>query len=584
MPYPHVASNKLYDDSTTTSSKKTPSSCQAEYERITAKQTPGITNTDFRRSQAWLGNQYRLTQTMKALSSRQRPVVAVVAGGSISLGHGVTPDSVRYAERLESWMNEMYQLPNARKQHKVVNVAAHGADMCAMAKRLNILYSDLTTQMPPSSNEEPDLIILEFAVNDYQGQDHLITVDSKTSVFFDGFRELVLCAEVVIHALLNQYPNTAILFLEMQTAIATRKTGALLHMGVAQHYQIPVVSYAEAMFPSFWRLIHTLNEMDKKSFSFGKDQWLEKNGDNANITSAVLPYPHGCSQCQPEHIIPQFRQGGCKSICTFLERSNIIHDRKLKCNAKQGHIPSGRYECFVPFFAHDAVHPSAVGHAIAKDLIIHTLASAQLTLCDGEDSPQKDVLPLTTFVADSFDQLKVRSDYMVVYDVARVFSRYRALKPSAPPKGFELYADDQLKQRPGWIATNPLGNSSITFPINLLPSECYAVYLAILRSYKGMGTFSVEVRDYGNDLKKRKPPKKVTKKNVDGLWDAPISVWSDIQITEDAERGCTGYCEVTIITNPTVNGREDGNKVKLLTLSARRCSATKSRTSSNTKP
>ena len=124
---------------------------------------------------------------------------------TLHLGHGVTPDSVRYADRFEHWMNEMYPFQQTKgdeqqqqHHHRVINVAAHGADMCAMAKRLNILYSDLSSQLPSTSNGTPDLIILEFAVNDYQGQDHIITVDSKTSIFFDGFRELVLCAEVVI--------------------------------------------------------------------------------------------------------------------------------------------------------------------------------------------------------------------------------------------------------------------------------------------------------------------------------------------------------------------------------------------------
>ena len=562
------------------------SSCQTEYDRITAKQTPGITKTDLRKSQAWIGNQYRLTQTMKALSSRSRPIVTVVAGGSISLGHGVTPESVRYAERLEAWKNDLYPLPkttnnNGGGPHKVINVAAHGADMCAMAKRLNILYEDLSSSMPPTSKDAPDLIILEFAVNDYQGQDHIITVDSKTSVFFSGFRELVLCAEVVIYALLNRYPNTAIIFLEMQTAISTRKTGALLHLGVAQQYQIPVISYAEAMFPGFWRLVDTLQDMDEQSFTFEKDQWLLNGGlpgsqaKNANISSAVFKYPHGCSPCQAEHIINQFRQGGCKSICTFIERSSIIHDRRLKCNAKQGQIPAGREECFVPFFAHDAVHPSAAGHAIAKDLIVHTLASAQQTSCEGEDVPQKDVFPLTTFVADDFDQLMVMSDYLVVYDVARIFSRWDKLQPIQPAEGFKLYADDELNQRPGWIATDPVGGSKIIYSIKLPPNECYVVYLAILRSYKGMGTFNIEVKDYGSDVNKEESPKRTTtKREIDSLWTSPISIWSDIQITEDDIPGCSGYCEVTITTNPTVNGR-DGNKVKLLTLSARRCSSSK---------
>ena len=471
----------------------------------------------------------------------------------------------------------MYNLQNKKQnnQHTVINVAAHGADMCSMAKRLNILYSELDEKMPPTSNGGPDFIILEFAVNDYQGQDHIRTVVEKKTVFFDGFRELVLCAEVVIYSLHNKYPNAAVMFLEMQTAIATRKTGALLHMGVAQHYQVPVISYAEALFPDFWRLMHTLGEIDSESYTFGKDQWLENGGlkHKSNISSAILPYPHGCSPCQLEHIFPSFKHGGCKSICTFLERSGIVRNRKLKCNAKKGDIPEGRYECAVPFLAHDAVHPSAVGHAIARDVIVHTLASAQQSTCEGEIIPKNDILPLTTFVADDFEQLQVRSDYLVVNDAARIFSRWDKLEPIRSSKyRFTYYADDELKQRPGWIATSESGNSRITFPIDLPPSRCYTVYVAILRSYKGMGTFKVEVSDYGDDTNKEQPPKKVTAKDVDGLWASPISVWSDVQITEDdGQPGCTGYCELTITTHPKKRGR-DGNKVKILTLSARRCS------------
>ena len=102
--------------------------CDMEYKRVTRQQTPGITKDDLARSQAHLGNRFRLTEVMKVLTARNRPVNIVVAGGSISLGHGVTPDSARYAERLESWMNQEY--PLASGQHGVLNVAAHGADMC----------------------------------------------------------------------------------------------------------------------------------------------------------------------------------------------------------------------------------------------------------------------------------------------------------------------------------------------------------------------------------------------------------------------------------------------------------------------
>jgi hypothetical protein len=43
---------------------------------------------------------------------------------------------------------------------------------------------------------------------------------------------------------------------------------------------------------------------------------------------------------------------------------------------------------------------------------------------------------------------------------------------------------------------------------------------------------------------------------------------------DDSIPGCTGYCEVKITTDPLVEGRK-GNKVKVLTVSARRCHTSK---------
>ena len=556
------------------------SACKSEYNRLIANKTPGITKHDLLRSRGWMGSQYRLNKAINALNDRSHPVVAVVAGGSISLGHGVE-HSYRYGERLENWMNEMYPLEN--NKHQVINVAAHGADMCSMAKRLNVLYSDLSSRMPASSSG-PDIIILEFAVNDYQGQDHMIHIDHKMSVFFDGFQDLVLCAEVVIYSLLNKFPDAAIVFLEMQTANFRRKTGALLHMGIAQQYQIPVISYAEAMFPDYFRLMKRLEKMDNHTYSFADDQWMEDGGLGINptkvsndtpIASAILPFPHGCAKCRPHHIEPQFRKGGCKSICRFLEHGNLLPGSKLVCNKQEG-LSDGRNECFVPFFAHDEVHPSALGHAIVLDFVVDILATAQLRTCEDGLVPEKDELPLTTFVAASFDELKVRGDFLWVHDVDRIFSRWDELKPvdSKTTKGFTRYADDPLKQRPGWVATNEKGGESITFPIDLPPGECYTVYVAILKSYKGMGTMQISVRDFGAKKGDNAAAKETPAKKVDGLWSSPISVWSDVQITDDNTPGCTGYCEVTITTDPLIQGR-DGNKVKVLTVSARRCSKAK---------
>lgn len=50
----------------------------------------------------------------------------------------------------------------------------------------------------------------------------------------------------------------------------------------------------------------------------------------------------------------------CKSICRFLKHGNLIPGSNLICNDSDGPFPKGRNECFVPFFAHDEVHPSAL--------------------------------------------------------------------------------------------------------------------------------------------------------------------------------------------------------------------------------
>ena len=203
-----------------------------------------------------------------------------------------------------------------------------------------------------------------------------------------------------------------------------------MHMGIAQQYQIPVISYAEAMFHDYYRLMDRLRNMDDHTYSFPDDMWMEDGGlgidpstvsDETPIASAIFPFPHGCAKCRPQHIESQFRKGHCKSICRFLKHGNLIPGSNLICNDNDGPFPKGRNECFVPFFAHDEVHPSALGHAIVADFIVDMLAMAQFRTCEYDDSSldERDALPLTTFVADSFEELKVRGDFLWVHDVDR---------------------------------------------------------------------------------------------------------------------------------------------------------------------
>ncbi len=69
---------------------------------VTTSRTLGVTDQDLRQSEAWLGNRRHLAGMIRAVvaARRRRPIVAVVAGGSTLLGHGVALEGAWYNERL----------------------------------------------------------------------------------------------------------------------------------------------------------------------------------------------------------------------------------------------------------------------------------------------------------------------------------------------------------------------------------------------------------------------------------------------------------------------------------------------------
>jgi hypothetical protein len=127
--------------------------CRDEFRRVTTDLTSiqvptGLSVDDFERSVAHVGNRYRLAQFANRLiesssfsltrndtasSAIGRPLAVLVCGGSISLGHGVTPVTSRYSDQLEVWLNTAYPITNRNDttiiKHQVYNRGAHGADV-----------------------------------------------------------------------------------------------------------------------------------------------------------------------------------------------------------------------------------------------------------------------------------------------------------------------------------------------------------------------------------------------------------------------------------------------------------------------
>lgn len=92
------------------------------------------------------------------------------------------------------------------------------------------------------------------------------------------------------------------------------------------------------------------------------------------------------------------------------------------------------------------------------------------------------------------------------------------------------------------------------------------VFLSALKFYENVGTFNVTVNDA---LKNTTAPIRT----FDYQWENRISIPQDIQLTPDNEKetGCTGKCNATITTNPKLLGRGKINRVKILSLSVRKC-------------
>lgn len=510
---------------------------------------PKLSEESIRRSQAFVGNRERLRHVARILANTSQSLNVVSFGGSITLAHGVvkniTAGSESYSRLLEEWLNEQFggNHQHRRRRHRVYNMAGHGADICSLAKRITIMLSYLDQQ---HNVKEPDLFILEFAVNDYQGQDHVKAAVDLEDVFFDGFQNIALCAEVVVNKLLRTFPKAAIFFLEFRSGIPQRKTAQMLHMGVAQHYQVPVVSYADAVFPEFFHLVSKLNLSDMYTVPQGE---------------TMAPFPYGCHPCRPEWIITQFRNSfnpkgfkHCRTVCDLMMYAGE------DC-ANMEPPPPGREYCNPAIFAVDAVHPSAIGHRMATLFLIHTLALAIYDDC--LQTPfLPHVLPSVGWLGTP-KALERRANFLMVNDTdCLVAVSCNELVPSSHSPGFSLYSDSVDFDKPGWIATERKGGEVIEFPLSLPQRPCYTVHLAILKSYRGMGLMEVSVLDRNT--------KTVSNMEVDGLWESQISVWSDVQVTSDNESICTGDCIVRVTTKPQEKER-NGNKVKILTLSAREC-------------
>ena len=583
--------------------------CQEKYHRRTSRGRIPLRREVLDRSQLYMGHRGRLAHVIDKLQHHQ-PIQVLVCGGSITLGHGVaTPEAARYAGQFETWLKDHYPLSSSsQQQHSVLVRGAHGANTCAMAQRLHLLLDELHQTVP-------DIIVLEFAVNDYQGQDHKVLVDSKTEVFFDGFDRLATCAEVVVSTLLSHYPKAALVFLEFQTAVLPRKTAQVLHWGVAHHYQIPVLSYAQAILPDFVQLAQLLQPYNYSLPTASNPTNSAFAHELPALYKALPPFPHGCGPCRTDDISLQFRPHGCRTLCFFMEpkrggywqgtcpehfdTNGSIHNNDNESSTTSSQMLE---PCHVPLFAHDAVHPSAVGHAVAAQLLGEWMARTAHQLCRGQISLEDPVpvVPSRTWMgsreedsdtneetdrvmdSSSVSVLQARHRFVLVNDTMPLFANPHRLAAVQHSSGFACQAGRHPADRVGWMATNPKGNEFVTFEINVPRAPCYVIVLSILRSYETVGLFSIQTVDLATN-------RTTTTPITTALWKPRISIPAEFAATTDDDRyACTGHCRITVRTHPRRRHRhrpsnhssssndppKHWSKVKIMSLAVRPCVAT----------
>ena len=80
---------------------------------------------------------------------RGDPVKIAVFGGSITRAHGVTHEE-GWAFQLAEVLNEHFPTGEGKEDHKVVNLAVHGANICycALTRYIELLFSATLCHVP----------------------------------------------------------------------------------------------------------------------------------------------------------------------------------------------------------------------------------------------------------------------------------------------------------------------------------------------------------------------------------------------------------------------------------------------------
>ena len=173
-----------------------------------------LTSAVMGRSLSGLGDGARLRRVLASARDGRATTIGVI-GGSITQGASATAPRLRYADRFAAWFGSKY--PGSAVRLINAGRGATGSNYAALRARRDLL------------DQRPDLVVLEFAVND--------GVEPSFGETYEGLLRQILLEP-------NHPAAITIFMMHRGGRNAQERLGA-----VASHYRIPMTSYRDALQP-----------------------------------------------------------------------------------------------------------------------------------------------------------------------------------------------------------------------------------------------------------------------------------------------------------------------------------------------
>lgn len=274
-----------------------------------------------KRSLVSIGNTARLQRVFDKINNGEKITVSYL-GGSITQGMNATKSELCYAGVSSAWLDEVFAKNNSASGVNYVNAGIPGtpSTLGLLRSTKQLLFEDTKS----GESLEPDIVFIEFAVND--------GTDPQSKAMYESLVRKTLSRE--------KHPAVILIFTVLENGYSAQD-----HMKeIGEHYDVGMISVKDAITPEI--------EAGRMNFSgdYASDEAHPNNVGHALIADFIKYYFDKAAERigeKPEEEIPQlpekwkygFYYSGIKNI-ELAEIENGSFERKdIDCfTYKEGYV------------------------------------------------------------------------------------------------------------------------------------------------------------------------------------------------------------------------------------------------------